>query len=1489
MNSPRQLAPRSSRRAVLTRAGGLLLLALALVSVASLEMSWQQQAAFGGVLVAAALLISRFRGESSVYILILLSGTATARYAWWRYDSLRHYFVSPWIHVDPFNAVSMLLLIGAETYSFAILYLGFVQTISPLRRPPAPLPEDHALWPTVDVMVPTYNEPLEVVRYTVLAAQEIDWPQDKITVWLLDDGDREDFRAFAEAAGVHYVARPQHDHAKAGNINYALARTKGELVAIFDSDHIPTRSFLQMTAGWFLRDRNLGMLQTPHHFYSPDPFERNLDHFRQVPNEGELFYGIIQDTNDLWNATFFCGSCAVLRREALDSVGGIAHETVTEDAHTSFRMHKIGWNTAYINLIQSAGLATESIGDHIKQRVRWARGMAQILRIDNPLFAKGLRPPQRICYFNAMAHFFYALPRLIFLTSPILYLVFGKLNIPGYWLTILVFALPHLAMATITNSRIQGEKRHSFWNEIYETVLSPYILLPTLLALVSPKLGKFNVTAKGQNKEDDSFDSKMARPFVFLLGLNVLALAMAIPRCLYWDPGHLGTILMNIFWTLFNIVVLGVTLSVCWETRQRRTAVRITTPIPVRLESAGKSCLAVTADISVGGASVLVKGEWAQGQRVSISFPEEDGQASLVAHVVKLTAKGVSLAFDASTIEDQRLITRVLYSRADRWLSWTDSRVSDNPLRSLFEVGASSVGGFAKMFRLGAPGTNGANASSSKDRALNSAKAAHARNIGVLLILLWPLALALATAQASAPAPAPGPAEDAPSPHPVRSVASEDAPVNYQFALGSLGAKNGILLDRDDRGQTIAISLPSTSLIEGGELHVKYSLPEASKGGMGTFDVLLNDSALASITPTDDDISRRGGDVVIPLPADQLVHDNRLTLRLASSPDAACGAEAQGSAPIRIDPETSIAFSARRLPIASDLALLPEPFLQRAASLPQALPFVFADAPDAVTLQAAGVLASWAGTQVYTSAPSFPAQVGSLPSGNAVVLLLGNRQMDGLEAPLSSAPPSSAPPSSAPPSSAPTVAVLPNPLDPLAKLLVLRAETPERLLALAQAFSLGQLNFAGQTAPLETFALPARRSPNDAPRWIHADRVPLSQLAGAETLAVDGSNPLSFYLHFAPDFNFGNRKDMYLHLDYSAAAEALDRRSNIQVRLNGNPAGSVPLMIGKNRTADIPLGDLPAAVFANTMQVQFFGVPTAARACDGSNRFAAAVGKGSYLDMGGAAHLVSLPNLLLFANAGFPFTRFADLGETAVVLPAAPTAAELTLYLDLMGYFGAQTGYPALRVQVAHPGEEPTLAGKDLLVLGTFRAVAVLGEEGVALPFGFDGAAWSLTRAAMIVDRLNRWLRPGASADGFPLDDSSSPDGIVEAIRSPYAGDRSIVVVAAKDDAALPAMTAELLNQLPQDSIHDNVSLWQGGSFASYRLFAPGYSLGDASPITKARLLLPQFPVLVALALLAVCALFSLVIRSYVRGRVRERLAFSPGALALGEADPGVL
>ena len=413
---------------------GLLALAacVALCPLLVLPLPWKEQAIFGAAVVALAVVLNRIRHSLTITMLLMaFSIFSTLRYGYWRVIQTWQGITSAG-HLHRWDTVYVLMLLAAEFFAFSTLILGYFQTLRPLHRPPLPLEGDPENWPTVDVLIPTYNEPLHVVQGTVLAARAIDYPAGKMRVLLLDDGKREEFRKFAAQAGVEYITRNNNAHAKAGNINHALQLLNGEFVAIFDSDHVPGRSFLQSTLGWFLRDSNLGLVQTPHHFYSPDPFERNLGQFRRVPNEGELFHRLVQDGNDLWNASFFCGSCAVLRRSALDEIGGIAVETVTEDAHTALRMQRNGWNTAYINIPKAAGLATESLAAHIGQRIRWARGMTQILRLDNPLFASGLSLPQRLCYFNATTHFLFAVPRLIFLTVPLVYLLFGKVNIYGY-------------------------------------------------------------------------------------------------------------------------------------------------------------------------------------------------------------------------------------------------------------------------------------------------------------------------------------------------------------------------------------------------------------------------------------------------------------------------------------------------------------------------------------------------------------------------------------------------------------------------------------------------------------------------------------------------------------------------------------------------------------------------------------------------------------------------------------------------------------------------------------------------------------------------------------------------------------------------------------------------------------------------------------------------------------------------------------------------
>ncbi len=671
--------------------------------LAILPLTWQQQAVCGLLTLLMSLALARSSDSYLITLtLTMMSMFCTLRYGYWRVTQTAHFFQDPANHWGALDAFFIFSLLLAETYAFFILFLGYFQTIWPLRRAPVALPEAEEEWPHVDVLIPTYNEPLDVVRYTALGALNMDWPADKLHVYLLDDGSRKEFEEFAFDAGVGYRTRADNSHAKAGNINAALKSMSSPYVAIFDSDHVPTRSFLQMTLGWMLRDPKLAMLQTPHHFYSPDPFERNLRQFRVIPNEGELFYGIVQDGNDFWNATFFCGSCAVLRRTALDEIGGIAVETVTEDAHTSLRMQMNGWGTAYINIPQAAGLATERLSAHVGQRIRWARGMIQILRTDNPLFASGLTFPQRLCYFNAMFHFLYAVPRLIFLTAPLIFLLLNHTNIPGYWAAIVAYAMPHLTLASVANSRIQGEHRHSFWNEIYETVLSPYILLPTMMALINPKLGKFNVTAKGGVVRRTFFDARVAWPFVVMLVLNLIGLFAAIPRFFVWDRDRPGTVIMNAAWCLFNIVILGVCTAVARELKQLRTNVRINIATPVMARTLdGRLIAGETVDISPGGSSIRFPDavDLIPQTPVWLAFPLPAVSTELPATVVSIEGSVVRVRFQDLTIAEEEVVAILLYSRADSWLGWGESREPDDVMKSLAHIFAISFKGLVHTFQ----------------------------------------------------------------------------------------------------------------------------------------------------------------------------------------------------------------------------------------------------------------------------------------------------------------------------------------------------------------------------------------------------------------------------------------------------------------------------------------------------------------------------------------------------------------------------------------------------------------------------------------------------------------------------------------------------------------------------------------------------------------------------------------------------------------------
>lgn len=685
-----QKAPRTARwhSVLLCVVAGLLAL-LCITQPFDLE----QQLVFVLLLAAMAWVLRAVPGRYPMLMMMVLSLTVSCRYIWWRYTS-----TLDWL--DPMSLFCGMLLLFAETYAWVVLILGYWQTAWPLHRPPAPLPDDPATWPSVDLMIPTYNEDLAIVKGTVYAALAQDWPRDKLTVWLLDDGGREEFRQFAEGAGIRYVARPTHEHAKAGNINHALKLAQGELVAIFDCDHLPTRSFLQMTVGWFFKDPALGLVQTPHHFFSADPFERNLQRFRKMPNEGALFYGLVQDGNDMWDATFFCGSCAVIKRTALNEIGGIAVETVTEDAHTSLRLHRLGYTSAYIRIPQAAGLATESLSAHIGQRIRWARGMVQILRLDNPLFGKGINLGQRLCYFNAMLHFLSGIPRLIFLTAPLAFLILHAYIIYAPAAAIALYMLPHIFHSAITNSRLQGKVRHSFWGEVYETVLAWYIARPTTVALFAPHKGTFNVTAKGGLTEEVYLDLGVSRPYLVLILLNLIGLGFGIWRIGYGLGDEVPTVLLSMLWTLYNLTILGGALAVAFESRQVRTNPRVEMSMTAAIKLASGHIYPCTLkDYSNGGVGLQLATALQLQEKDSVWLLLRHGQREVAfpAKVQRAFGHKLGLELDPMDKDQHIAFIQCTFARADTWSLWQTRLGRDRPLHSLLDI---SLLGWRAYWRL---------------------------------------------------------------------------------------------------------------------------------------------------------------------------------------------------------------------------------------------------------------------------------------------------------------------------------------------------------------------------------------------------------------------------------------------------------------------------------------------------------------------------------------------------------------------------------------------------------------------------------------------------------------------------------------------------------------------------------------------------------------------------------------------------------------------
>ncbi len=645
-----------------------------------------------GVLVALWLFGS---GHFARQAYLSLSSFIVIRYVYWRVTST----LPP--SSDPVGLGFGLVLLSAELYCVAILIISLIVNVDPVKRKPQPRRPDEDL-PTVDVFIPTYNEDEYILATTAAAALSMDYPKDKLNVWLLDDGgtdqkcnDKDPVKAEAarlrraslqelcRRLGAHYLTRAKNEHAKAGNMNSALAHVRGEIVVVFDADHAPFRSFLQETVGLFIEDPKLFLVQTPHVFLNPDPIEKNLRTFDRMPSENEMFYSLTQRGLDKWDSSFFCGSAALLRRAFLMETGGFSGVTITEDCETAFELHAKGYSSAFVDKPLIAGLQPETFSSFIGQRVRWCQGMLQIMMLKNPLFKKGLKPIQKLGYLSSMTFWFFPFPRLIFMLAPLAYILFDVKIFVSNVDEAVAFTATYMICNVMLQNYLFGCVRWPWVSELYEYCQGVFLSKAIVSVVMNPRKPTFNVTAKGLTLDNDHL-SELAWPF-FAIYLTLLTGTLVAAFRYFAEPGVSHLMFIVGLWNTFNLVMAGVALGAVSERKQPDRHPRLTIQRRGWLDVGDTSVAVDIVNVSAGGcalrlledAPALLSGAEEMRARLVIAPIGDRVGALSLPLVFRRSPAGDDLygcEFDLMQAEEYFVLADLMYGDSDALPRFLESR-----------------------------------------------------------------------------------------------------------------------------------------------------------------------------------------------------------------------------------------------------------------------------------------------------------------------------------------------------------------------------------------------------------------------------------------------------------------------------------------------------------------------------------------------------------------------------------------------------------------------------------------------------------------------------------------------------------------------------------------------------------------------------------------------------------------------------------------------
>ncbi len=519
-----------------------------------------------------------------------------------------------------FNSLNMnvlwfsipLLLAEVHGAINSILFMFMTWDLKPVPHSAAPRER------TVDIFIPTYNEDLSILRMTILGALNVHYPHE---TWVLDDGRRPKLRELCETMGVHYLTRADNTHHKAGNINAALAQTNGEFIAIFDADQVPLPDFIDHTLGYFV-DEKVAFVQTPQEFYNLDSVQHKTNWQEgHTWHEQSLFYNVIQPGKNRWNAAFWCGSNSVMRRSALLSVGGIATETVTEDIHTSLRLHSAGWKSIYHDEMLSMGLAPQDFQAFTVQRLRWGQGAMQVLRRENPIFKAGLSFGQRINYIASIITYFEAFQRLVYTLAPAMVLLTAILPLNVGVLPFVLHFVPYFVLGMLANIALGKRYFRPIETERYN-LLKMVTFIKASLALVGLEPKGFKVTPKAASKGLGAI-TQLAWPYYALMGVLLASMVVGGLRLVGFlggAEGNSAALLASEGWALYNLFIIMGAVRAVLQHVTRRNTYRFPLHVPVTVHTANRSLSGITANVHEQGLALLLTEPLSEAASVRIEM-----------------------------------------------------------------------------------------------------------------------------------------------------------------------------------------------------------------------------------------------------------------------------------------------------------------------------------------------------------------------------------------------------------------------------------------------------------------------------------------------------------------------------------------------------------------------------------------------------------------------------------------------------------------------------------------------------------------------------------------------------------------------------------------------------------------------------------------------------------------------------------------------------